>query len=250
MVVRRFMIALFQSCTSQRRNCKFPKVFLDFACPDVSSTSSWSPNFDLLDIDLDNLAAPEGKANKSLTHAYQLAAEKHDLQHWKDVLIEFQLAREAEAEAKAAKAAEKLAAKSAGKGKRKSKSAADADENANDDVEMADAPPADDEEVAEKKPKSSKKRKATTDAEESVEVSLNFSILCTLTKWSRLRHDPTPSRNSSSRSIHPPQKHPMAMLHQSPQLKRINLLQSRLNLSPRRLQMARLKLSLALLNLS
>ncbi len=129
--------------------------------------SGWIPNYDLVDLDLDEVGNVDGKMRKDLLQAHKLAAEKHDLAYFKQVLLDFQAAREADLEAKAEAKAAKDASKS--KSKKRSKAAADVEDDENEDVEMADAG-ADldvDGGASEKKPKSSKKRKAVADPEES-----------------------------------------------------------------------------------
>ena len=71
---------------------------------------------------------------KDLAAAHMLAAERHDLDYFKDILKNFMEARAADIEAKeAAKAAKK-----ASKAKRKSKPAVGGEED--EDIEMGDAP--------------------------------------------------------------------------------------------------------------
>jgi hypothetical protein len=109
---------------------------------------------------------------KDLYQAHKLAAEKHDLVFFKQLLREFEEAKVAENEAKAAaeeaKAAAKAAkeAKSANKTKKKAKSTAVAEDEEIEDVDMPDAEGelVVDEEGGEKKPKSSKRK--AVDAEE------------------------------------------------------------------------------------
>lgn len=98
--------------------------------------------------------------SKSLQAAHALAAENHDLEHFKNILRSYEQER-IEAEAKEANKA-----KSAKKGK-KSKNAVSEEEEADEDVDMVDA-----EEEEEKAPKSSRKRKAAADEET---VSYNFT---------------------------------------------------------------------------
>jgi hypothetical protein len=99
--------------------------------------------------------------SKSLYAAYQLAAENHDLDYYKNVLREFEVSRrrdeKAAQEAINAKEAAKEAKASAKKGKKTKEVVQDEDE----DVEMADASV--DEVEKEEKPKASKKRKAVDD---------------------------------------------------------------------------------------
>lgn len=102
----------------------------------------------------------KGKS-KSLLAAYEVAAENHDLQYFKNMLDDHAAALQAEIDAKEAREAEKAA--KADKKKRKSEVKADTD-----DVEMDDAEPA--------PKKSSKKRKKEADSEdeESEKVSMPY----------------------------------------------------------------------------
>ena len=104
---------------------------------------------------------PEKGKTKQLQAAYQVAAEGHDLEFFKNLLNDHAAALQADIDAKEAKEAEK-AAKS-DKKKRKSEAKVD-----HEDVEMEDAEPA--------PKKSSKKRKkeADSDDEESEKVSVTI----------------------------------------------------------------------------
>ncbi|KAL5395017.1 hypothetical protein PMIN04_005274 [Paraphaeosphaeria minitans] len=119
---------------------------------------AWQPNTDLIPFDLEATKKEvefgnAAKKNKQLWEAFQIAAEGHDLNYFKDVLLsheqaiqEDDLIKEAKREEKAEKAAKKAA------NKRKSTAAVD-----DEDVEMGDA---DDTTAASaKKAKPSKKRK-------------------------------------------------------------------------------------------
>lgn len=119
-------------------------------------------------MDLDQVGNFEGKGRKELYHAHKLAAENHDLDYYKQVLLDFEAQREAENEAKAAAKAAKEASKSSGKSKKKAKADPDAAGDEHEDVEMADAEGEldVDEGAEEKKSKPSKKRKAVADAED------------------------------------------------------------------------------------
>lgn len=98
---------------------------------------------------------------KDLYAAHQLAAERHDLDYFKQILKNFMEQRAAELEAKEAAKAAKKAAKT----KKQSKVTVHEDE----DVEMADATAELDSEEAEaEKPKKSKKRKAEEDGTASL----------------------------------------------------------------------------------
>lgn len=99
---------------------------------------------------------------KDLYAAHQLAAEKHDLDYFKQILKSFMEQRAADLQAKEAAKEAAKAAKKASKTKKQSKAAAQED----GDIEMADAPAEADSEGAEAagdKPKKSKKRKAEED---------------------------------------------------------------------------------------
>lgn len=122
---------------------------------------------------------------KDLYQAHKLAAEKHDLEYFKQVLREFEAAKAAENEAKAAAEEAKAAAKAAkeankaaSKTKKKAKNSVEVDNDDNEDAEMPDAEGelVVDGEGSEKKPKSSKKRKAVTDPEET-SVRVQISLL-------------------------------------------------------------------------
>ncbi|RMZ85087.1 hypothetical protein DV738_g103, partial [Chaetothyriales sp. CBS 135597] len=102
----------------------FPVMFLG------TNEFAWIHNTDLSELNPEDCkeVSEKGK-NKSLLEAYKIAAEDHDLQHFKDVLSEHAKFLEEEEAAKAEKEAEKAQ-------KTKSKAAATATE----DEEMADAP--------------------------------------------------------------------------------------------------------------
>jgi ATPase subunit of ABC transporter with duplicated ATPase domains len=125
-------------------------------------------------MDLETVGNVTSSMRKDLAAAHILAAEQHDLDFYKEILKNFMEARAAELEAKeAAKAAKKAEkaekAEKASKPKRKSK--APVDEDAEGDVEMADAPgeEVDDEDIEEatSEKKNKKKRKASDDGEVS-----------------------------------------------------------------------------------
>ncbi|KFY16945.1 hypothetical protein V491_05162 [Pseudogymnoascus sp. VKM F-3775] len=128
----------------------FPVMFLE------TNEFAWVPNTDLEPLDTSVIGSiPQGKLSKSLYAAYQLAAENHDLDHFKNVLREFEATRRDE---KAAQEAAKAAKASAKKGKK----AKDVVQDEDEDVEMADVG----EVEKEDKPKVSKKRKAVADDDE------------------------------------------------------------------------------------
>jgi hypothetical protein len=133
--------------------------------------SGWIPNTDLHDLDFDTVANVSSTVRKDLYAAHQLAAEKHDLDYFKQILKNFMEQRAAELEAKeAAKAAKK-----ATKAKKQSKVTVHEDE----DVEMGDATAELDSEEAEaagaEKPKKSKKRKAEEDGTASLISPQSFT---------------------------------------------------------------------------
>ncbi|KAK8049160.1 hypothetical protein PG994_010890 [Apiospora phragmitis] len=116
---------------------------------------SWTRNTDLAELDPETVKdLISAKMRKDLQQAHILAAEQNRLEHYKQLLLDFQEAKLAEEEAKAAKAQAKKEKTEKKSSKKSEATAVDEDE----DVEMADA--GDDDEVPVKKPKSSKKRKA------------------------------------------------------------------------------------------
>ncbi|KAF7594436.1 hypothetical protein BBP40_009256 [Aspergillus hancockii] len=130
----------------------FPVMFFE------TNEFAWIPNTDLTPLDPATCkeVSEKGKS-KLLLAAYAVAAEGHDLQHFKTVLADHQRAIEQEEEDREAQAAAKAAVKAekeAKKNKRKSMEIID-----DEDVDMGDA----DEEA--KKPKSSKKRKKDAEAD-------------------------------------------------------------------------------------
>lgn len=121
--------------------------------------SAWIPNTDLAPLDVESCktVAEKGKS-KTLLAAYAVAAENHDLDHYKSMLADHQRALEQEQAEIEAEQAAKAAAKAEKEAKMKKRAA---------DVEMADA------DEAEKKPKASKKRKQDSDMDADAEkVSL------------------------------------------------------------------------------
>lgn len=129
-----------------------------------TTNSAWIPNTCLTPTDAEYCknVTEKGKS-KQLLLAYAVAAEGHDLEHFKSLLSDHQRAMQQEIEEQEAKAAAK-AEKEAKKNKRKSMEIADDAE----DVEMEDADDA-------KKPKSSKKRKKDAPEEEADKVGFSFS---------------------------------------------------------------------------
>ena len=90
---------------------------------DTDTTSAWIPNTDLTPLTAEECkdVAEKGKS-KALIAAYQVAAENHDLQHFKEILAEHENALQAEAEKREQREAEKVA--KADRKKRKSDAAA------------------------------------------------------------------------------------------------------------------------------
>ncbi|RDL36660.1 uncharacterized protein BP5553_06012 [Venustampulla echinocandica] len=150
----------------------FPVMYLH------TNEFGWIPNFDLVDLDPEEVAAPKSVTRKDLQAAYQLAAEQHNLQYYKDVLRDFMETRAAEIAAKEAEIAAKEAAKEAAKAAKAAKQAKKSDKSEkrksvavvedDEDAEMAEAAEVDSEAnggPSEKPAKKTKKRKATDDAE-------------------------------------------------------------------------------------
>lgn len=125
-------------------------------------SSAWIVNTDLIDFDPETAKDEKRPRKTALDEAYEIAAEKHDLAWYKDLLNSHQT--EIQEEQKAAVETKKS------KSKRKSKASADEDE----DVEMEDADAADPEEEEEDtddKPKSRKRKKdLESDGGEEVKV--------------------------------------------------------------------------------
>ena len=126
--------------------------------------SSWISNTDLLELNVDAIGEQAKKSKKqALKAAYEIAAEKHDLAWFKNVLKERTEAAEAETE----EAVEAEPKKS--KGKRKSKAA---EEEAEDiDMEAVDEMELDDDVEPEKKSKPRKRKKDVDSEGEGSKVS-------------------------------------------------------------------------------
>lgn len=136
----------------------------------IIANSSWIPNTDLVDMDVETVGNVTSNMRKDLSAAHTLASEQHDLEYFKEILKNFMEARAAELEAKEAAKAAKKAEKAEKANKVKRKSKAPVDEDADGDVEMADAPAepdSEDAEVASSEKKNKKKRKASDDGEVS-----------------------------------------------------------------------------------
>lgn len=123
------------------------------------SDSSWIPNYDLVEIDFDDVANVSTNMRKDLAAARILAAEKHDLDYFKEILKNFMEQREADRLAKEAAKAEKKAKKAASKKEKKSADTVADDE----DVDMADAFGEPDDEVGPSAGKTNTNGKRTND---------------------------------------------------------------------------------------
>lgn len=131
----------------------FPVMYL------YTNEFSWVRNTDLLPLDASTVMdAINDKMRKDLKQAYEIASNALPLDHFKDILQQFQedLAEKAKQVAEAVVATPKKTSK---KGK-----AAPAEEEQDEDMEMPDADEEEEAEEAEKPKKSSKKRKAEEDA--------------------------------------------------------------------------------------
>jgi len=106
----------------------------------------------------------KGKS-KSLIAAHKVAAENHDLQYFKDMLLAHSEAMAADAEAQAERDAAKEAAKAAKKEKKPKRKS----EVADDDVEMED--------VEDDSSKKSKKRKKAVESDDEEKVSYNYILM-------------------------------------------------------------------------
>jgi hypothetical protein len=139
--------------------------------------SAWQVNTELLTFDLEDVkkdveSGNQAKKNKALWEAYQIAAEGHDLAHFKQVLSSHEVAMQEDLEQREQKEQDKKE-KSA---KRKSKAAADSE-----DVDMEDAGN-DATTPAAKKAKATKKRKKGDESDgENEKVRLTSFLPCSTT---------------------------------------------------------------------
>lgn len=143
------------------RDRRYPVMFLG------TNEFAWQVNTDLMPLDMDDVkkqvaADEQGKKSKALWEAWQVTSENHDLDYFKNLLMDHEKAVAKDAEERAAKEAEKAAKeaekaeKAAKKDKRKSKaSAGDEDVKMDDDAVDAETPAK----------KTSKKRKKEADSE-------------------------------------------------------------------------------------
>ncbi|KAL3423557.1 PWWP domain-containing protein [Phlyctema vagabunda] len=140
----------YEDGAPKAKDRSFPIMYL------ATNEFGWHVNTELTDVDLDTVGEMAVAKKKGLKEAHQIAAEQHDLDFFKQMLIAHEESRQAEI---AEKAAAKEAKKSA-KTKRKSKVVVEEDED--EDTEMADAA-AEEEPEAVVEPsakKKTKKRKA------------------------------------------------------------------------------------------
>jgi PWWP domain len=134
----------------------FPVMFL------FTNEFAWIPNTELTTITPEECAEAVGKQkSKTLAGAYNIASEGHDLDHFKQVLLEHQEMLNAEADAKAEREAKK--AEKSAKQKRKSDVAAS---SADDKMDI-------DEEGKGK----TKKRKKEAGADEDEKVNIPYANL-------------------------------------------------------------------------
>jgi len=163
----------------------FPVMYLS------TNEFGWVPNWDLIDLDFDAIKEMKmDKMRKDLQLAYELAAENHPLDYYKEVLQQYQDDLMEQEKAKEAKAAAK-AAKATPKGK-KSKATVDED----GDVDMEDVA---DEEAPAKEPKQ-KKRKAEESAEppQRSESVKKPKIKLTVNSTPKANGTPTPAKTTKA----------------------------------------------------
>jgi hypothetical protein len=144
---------------------------------DAPRHSSWIANTDLTPLSIDEVKdESQGKKSKALWGAYQVAAEGHELEHFKTLISEHEeQMREDQAQAEAEAAEEEKAPKKAAKKTKKSKATADDEDTVMDDDEPA-AEEA--EEEGGKKTKASKKRKKEAESEgEGAKVNSNTEAM-------------------------------------------------------------------------
>lgn len=136
--------------------------------------SAWIPNTDLTPLDPETCKdVPEKGKQKQLLAAYKVAAENHDLQHFKSLLADHQRAIQQEAEDREAKEAAKAAAKAEKEQKKKKRKSVEVAGEA-EDVEMGEA----EEEEGKKTTKATKKRKKDAESEgEAEKVSVSAAAV-------------------------------------------------------------------------
>jgi hypothetical protein len=147
----------FREGGKNAKDRRYPIMFLG------TNEFAWQVNTELQPFDLETVkqeveAGNTKKLKKPLWEAYEIAAEGHDLDYFKDILSKHEKAMQEDAEEKAAAEAKKQAKKEKAT-KRKSTAA---DES--DDVEMEDVGE-DGEGAAKKKPSKKRKKDADSDGE-------------------------------------------------------------------------------------
>ncbi|TVY25011.1 PWWP domain-containing protein [Lachnellula hyalina] len=178
----------------------------------------WIPNYDLLDLNPDEVATSVAPSTrKDLVAAHQLAAEQHDLDYFKQILKNFVEARAAEAAAKEAFRAAKAAKKSTPK---KAKVIVDVD----GDVDMEDATGEPENEeldvagsVKPAKPTKSKKRKSDDDAERTDSVKKPKTTIKLNTPKANGTATPKSTKDSAVKSTKPKTKKSAAKVAASPE---------------------------------
>ncbi|KAE9381713.1 hypothetical protein N431DRAFT_425290 [Stipitochalara longipes BDJ] len=195
----------------------FPVMYLH------TNEFGWIPNYDLVDMDFDEVGNVTASMRKDLAAAHQLAAEQHDLQYFKDILTSFMAAREAEREAKEAAKAEKKAKKAAVKKEKKTPKVVEDGED--EDVDMADAPGEVDSEalgMAEVEEPKSKKRKSTaedTPQRDSVKKPRPNIKLTTTPKATNGTSTPKSAKeHSTTKSTKPKSKKPAPKAPETPEV--------------------------------
>jgi hypothetical protein len=124
--------------------------------------SAWMLNTDLQPLTLEAVSKPLEKGkSKTLLLAFEKAAEQHDLNYFKDMLVDHQKAIQEDQEAQAEREAKKIS-----KAKRKSLDAAQALEGDSMDIDEA---------VVDSKPKSRKRKKEIDSDGEEEKVRLHTS---------------------------------------------------------------------------
>ncbi|KAK7520157.1 hypothetical protein IWZ03DRAFT_412930 [Phyllosticta citriasiana] len=142
------------------RDRRYPVMFLG------TNEFAWQVNTDLMPLDMDDVKqqvanSEQGKKSKALWEAWQVTSENHDLDYFKNLLMDHEKAVAKDAEERAAKEAEKAAKeaekaeKASKKDKRKSKASAGDDDAKLDDAVEAETPAK----------KGSKKRKKDAESE-------------------------------------------------------------------------------------
>lgn len=122
------------------------------------SASAWLPNTELTRLNPEQCKNfPERGKTKSLVQAYHVAAEGHDLEYFKDMLLDHQKAMQEDQERREAREAAKAERAERADKKKQKGEAAEGDE----DVDMEDA----EEETKSEPKKPSKKRKKEAESE-------------------------------------------------------------------------------------